>query len=452
MHALRNIKIMRKKIVTTFLSLFIVFSVFATDGILEKLKQIPEISGIQEKKVNAFKVYYEFWFEQPIDHADLSKGTFKQKVFLGHKSLSAPVVAELEGYQIRLRNESELSALFETNQVGVEHRFFDRSVPEGGIPWEYLTIQQAATDHHKIIQAIKKYIYPMSKWITTGISKGGQTVIFHRYFYPEDVDITVPYVAPLNLSYIDSRLEKFLERLGNPKGKNFGGLLTGNDVNASRWTIRDFQILCFEHQEKLSVMLEEFSQRRKYSYELVGGVKRALQLIILEYPFAFWQWGYNVANIPEKESSELKEIFDHLIKVSSPDFFSDQGIMKLQPFFYAALTETGMYDYNIKPFKKYLNDEENIDFSFAMPKGVEKKAFNEEQMKKINKWLQTDAEKILFVYGGSDPWYATGVDLKKNFKCRKYVRGDMHHGCRIKDFDPVSREDLIDTLVEWLKE
>ena len=109
-------------------------------------------------------------------------------------------------------------------------------------------------------------------------------------------------------------------------------------------------------------------------------------------------------------------------------------------------------NYNIKPFKKYLEDEKNIDFSFAMPKGVSQKAFNKAQMKKINKWLQTDAEKILFVYGGSDPWYATGVDLKKNFKCRKYVRGDMHHGCRIKDFDPVSREDLIDTLEEWLKE
>ena len=73
-------------------------------------------------------------------------------------------------------------------------------------------------------------------------------------------------------------------------------------------------------------------------------------------------------------------------------------------------------------------------------------------MQAINKWLQTDAEKMLFVYGGSDPWYATGVDLKTNWKSRKYVKGDMSHVCRIKDFDPVSREDLIDTLKEWIKE
>ena len=97
------------------------------------------------------------------------------------------------------------------------HRFFDQSVPEGGIPWENLTIKQAADDQHEIIQAIRQKIYPASKWISTGISKGGQTTIFHRYFYPADVDISVPYVAPLNLEYVDPRLDKFLNRLGTAK-------------------------------------------------------------------------------------------------------------------------------------------------------------------------------------------------------------------------------------------
>lgn len=45
----------------------------------------------------------------------------------------------------------------------------------------------------------------------------------------------------------------------------------------------------------------------------------------------------------------------------------------MQPFFYAALTEIGMYDYKIKPFKKFLpEDDKDIDFSFTMPEGVEK--------------------------------------------------------------------------------
>ena len=341
------------------LSLFVVLylfagTVFAGDGVLEKLKQIPGVSEVKERKVEPFGEYYEFWFEQPIDHTDASKGTFRQKVFLGHKNTDAPVIAELQGYQIGSGQEGELAALFKANQLSVEHRFFDQSVPQGGIPWEYLTIKQAAADHHEIIQAVKKAIYPTSVWISTGISKGGQTTIFHRYFYPEDVDISVPYVAPLNLAYVDSRLEKFLDKLGTAKTKGMKELFAWSDLNSPHWLIRDFQLLCFKNQDTLASMLKELAERQGYTYETVGGVRRALQLMILEYPFAFWQWGRNPAQIPEEESSDIKEIFNHLTWVSTPDFFEDKYIVRMQPFFYAALTEIGMYDYNIKPFKKYL--------------------------------------------------------------------------------------------------
>lgn len=443
---------MRKLFSTLLLMLIFSVAVLAGDEVLEKLKKISQISDIQKMNVETFGEYYQFWFEQPIDHADPTKGTFKQKVLLGHKKSHAPVIVELEGYNIWSEKAGELATLFKGNQLTIEHRFFDQSIPKDGIPWEYLTIRQAADDQHEVIQAIKKNVYPTSAWISTGISKGGQTTIFHRYFYPEDVDISVPYVAPLNLEYVDPRLEKFLEKLGTVKS-TMKSLFTGDDQNAPHWTIRDFQLLCFQHQDTLSVLLKDLAADKGYTYEAVGGVKRALQLIILEYPFAFWQWGISPAEIPDEETSEREEIFEHLMRVSSPDFFDDKSIERMRPFFYAALTEIGMYDYKIKPFKKYLeNDKEDIDFSFTMPEGVEKKAFNSAQMKAINKWLQTDAEKILFVYGGSDPWYATGVDLKDNWKCRKYVRGDMHHGCRIKDFDPISKEDLLDTLKEWLSE
>lgn len=418
--------------------------------VLERLKQIPQISDIEEIQVEGFTEYYRFRFEQPIDHTDPSKGTFRQRVLLGHRKAEAPVIVELEGYYLFPPEAGELTGLFDGNQLTVEHRFFDESVPEGGIPWEYLTIRQAADDHHAIIQAFRRHLYPSSKWISTGISKGGQATIFHRYFHPADVDISVPYVAPLNLEYIDPRLEKFLNRLGTAKA-GMKAMFTWEDLNAPHFTIRDFQLRCFEHQEELAAMLEQSAQKNGYTFETVGGVRRALQLMILEYPFAFWQWGHNPADIPDKETSELPEVFDHLAHISSPTFFEDKYIRRMQPFFYAALTETGMYSYNIKPFKKYLPAEKHdIDFSFAWPAEAPKKPFDEAQMRAIEAWLQTDAERILFVYGGSDPWYATAADPDKNWKCRKYVRGDMSHRCRIKDFDPVSREDLIDTLKEWL--
>lgn len=443
---------MRKIWSTLLLVICCSVAVFAGDGILEKLRQIPQISGIEEVKIEPFKAYYRFWFEQPVDHTDASRGTFKQRVLLGHRGEEAPVIAELEGYGIWREEAGELAVLLKGNQLTIEHRFFEKSIPEGGIPWEYLTIRQAATDQHEIIQALKQQIYPGNKWVSTGISKGGQTTVFHRYFYPEDVDISVPYVTPLNLEYIDPRLQRFLDKLGVPK-RGFDAIFGGGSAQQDcHWSIRDFQLLCFRNFDQLLPLFQRLAEKKNYTYELAGGNKRALQLIILEYPFAFWQWGRSCEEIPAEDEATWEEIFGHLIKVSSPTFFEDMDVVKMQPFYYAALTETGMYDYSIKPFKKFLEDEKNIDFSFAFPKDAQRKPFDGAQMKAISKWLQTDAENILFIYGGSDPWYATGVDLKDNWKCRKYVRGDMSHACRIKDFDPVSREDLIDTLKEWLAE
>lgn len=443
---------MKKTTILLFLLCLNALALFAGDGILEKLQRMPRVSGIEKMEVDNFEEYYRFWFEQPVDHNDPSKGTFRQQVLLGHKKEGAPVVAQLEGYQLYSPEATELATLFDANQLTIEHRFFDQSVPEGGIPWQYLTIRQAAADHHDIIRAFREQVYPGVKWITTGISKGGQTTVFHRYFYPEDVEISVPYVAPLNLDYVDARLDKFLNRLGTNRN-NLESIFGGGDARPEcHYAIRDFQNLCFRNIDKLLPLFEQAAAARGYTYRTVGGTKRALQLVILEYPFAFWQWGNSCEEIPAEEIASWEEIADHLLHVSSPDFFDDAYIVRMQPFFYAALTEIGMYDYKVKPFRKYLDDDKNIDFSFAWPAGAEKRDFNRRQMEDINKWLQTDARRMLFVYGGSDPWYATGVDLKNNWQCRKYVRGDMDHRCRIRHFDPVSREDLIDTLREWLRE
>ena len=443
-----------KKIFTS-LVLLLCFSValFADDKVFEKLKQIPQVRDLEVMMYQPFTKYYIFNFEQPLDHQDPSKGTFKQRVLLGHKEVDRPVVVELEGYGIVTWAPNELTTLFECNQLTIEHRFFKKSVPEGEIPWDCLTLKQSANDQHDIIQALKKALYTDSKWISTGVSKGGQTAVFHRYFYPEDVDITVPYVAPFNLKYVDPRLEKFLNNLGKGRG-SFDTMFAGEDVDASHWGVRDFQLLCFQHQKELSAKLAKLAEREEYTFNKVGGVERALQLMILEYPFAFWQWGHSLADIPTLEYADMNKIFKHLLSVSGPGFFEDKDIRSSYAFFYAALTETGMYDYNIKPFKKYMPNEKSnrIDFSFAIPENAPRKAFDEKQMKAICHWLQTDAEKILFVYGGSDPWYATGIDLKSNSKCRKYVRGDGCHTCRIKDFDPVSKEDLLETLNSWLEE
>ena len=441
-----------KYVFTLITTLLLACGTLLADGpLLQKLQQIKEISNIRELKVAPYNEYYEFWYEQPIDHNNPTKGSFKQRVLLGHRDFKAPMVAILEGYGIYSPAESELSQLFKTNQLTIEHRFFNNSKPAGETPWSDLTLKQAATDQHEIIQTLRQKVYPDTRWVSTGISKGGQTTVYHRYFYPQDVEVSVPYVAPINLEKVDPRLEKFLSKLGDtPENKHLleGG---GKDI---KWQIFDFQKRCFEDLDKLLPMLEETARTRNYTFEKVGGTERALKMIILEFPFAFWQWGNNINNMPQPEENDYSQIFNYLVSISPPDFFSDQSIAGIEAFYYAAMTETGMYAYNIKPFKKFFKEEKGnnvITFDFAMPKGYENTPFNTKQLQDINNWLQTDAENMLFIYGGIDPWSATAVDLKKNSKCAKFVKADMDHKCRIKSFEALTSENIVRILRAWIK-
>ena len=100
--------------------------------------------------------------------------------------------------------------------IFVEYRYFLESTPEPK-DWQYLTAENSADDLHAITTAFKN-IYP-GKWIATGISKGGQTTLLYRTFYPDDVDISVPYVAPLCYGVEDGRHEPFLHKVSTPENR-----------------------------------------------------------------------------------------------------------------------------------------------------------------------------------------------------------------------------------------
>ena len=68
-------------------------------SIFEKLAGIKNVVSIEKRNpVSHFDKNFEIWFEQPIDHTDLSKGTFRQRVFLGFETQQKPVFVELQGY------------------------------------------------------------------------------------------------------------------------------------------------------------------------------------------------------------------------------------------------------------------------------------------------------------------------------------------------------------------
>lgn len=396
----------------------------------EKLNQIPDVTVHKIIGDTTYAEYYELYFTQPLDHENPEAGTFKQRVLLGHHAIEKPMVVEIQGYNIWTEKAGELSKLLNANQLTIEHRYFKNSMPDS-LDWKYLNIKQASADQHKVIQALKK-IYK-NKWITTGISKGGQTTIYHRFFYPNDVDVSVPYVAPQNLAREDKRIHKHLATVGSKECRD---------------KIYQFQLACFKNKKELLPLAKTYAEEKGYSFSM--GLKKALDLSILEYSFAFWQWGGTKCEDIPSSDSESSVLFKHLVRVSGMDFFDEISLKPSLAFYHQALTEIGMYSYEVEPFKPYISYEKDLTFDHVFPNEPIRK-FNPESMIKVNKWLQTDAEKMLFIYGEWDTWSATAVDLKDNTKCKKFVNPEGSHGTRIRNFPAEMKTEIIKTLEEWLE-
>jgi hypothetical protein len=201
-----------------FILLTSTLTIFGSE-LSEKLKSLPGVVSVEElKTTDFFAEKYLILFEQPLDASDPESPMFRQRVYLNHKSYNAPVVYITEGYNADYASAenyvNELSSILLANQICVEHRYFAESKPEP-MDWQYLTTRGAADDHHAIRESLGN-IYK-GKWVSTGISKGGQTCLLYQMYYPKDVAATVAYVAPVAKALEDGRHEPFIKNIGTKK-------------------------------------------------------------------------------------------------------------------------------------------------------------------------------------------------------------------------------------------
>jgi len=176
------------------------------DSSLRSLKDVTIISKLV--KYQPYSLEYQLAIKQPLDHNDTTRGFFYQQLRLAHRDFSKPMIMETEGYNGR-EPISELQKIFGANEINIEFRYFNKSRPDS-LQWQYLTFEQAVKDLHHINQVFHSLYH--SKWISTGISRGGETTLIYRYFYPNDVDASVPYVAPMPNDIEDKRIYAFLIR------------------------------------------------------------------------------------------------------------------------------------------------------------------------------------------------------------------------------------------------
>ena len=401
-----------------------------------KLLALPGVQSVEEVAYDTtqFKAAWAIMFEQELLHGDPSKGHFTQKFYLNHKGFDAPMVFNINGYSVPSNGfVSELAPWLDANFIHVEHRYFGESVPES-MDYSYLTIEQAAKDHHQIIESLKA-LYK-GNWISTGISKGGQASIFHRSFFPGDVDVTIPYVAPVNLAQEDQRLIDFLDQVGTPE---------------CRKAVLDYQRDLLTNYDS---SLEAFKTRiAEQKIEFPMSLERAFELSVLEFEFAYWQWtgGENCELIPGHDAGTSDRI-EYLFQIDAPGFFTTASIDYFFPFFYQAYAELGMYGYSVDSLEGYLREYKSYvnNYHTFIPEDMSVE-YHPETLQKVNRFLLEEGNHFIYIYGENDAWSATAFhpDTKKTDAIAIFKK-DGSHFTRINNLSEKQKELVFEKLEQWL--
>ena len=419
----------------------------ATNYVLhEKLKAIPGVTEVAPVTPRAGRggsaaaqEAYDVTIEQPLDHQKPELGEFPQHFYVAHLDFSKPVVLNTEGYGARgPGGTGELGPIMGgANSVTVEHRYFGRSTP-ANVDWQYMTVKNAADDMHVIVAALHK-IYT-GKWVSTGTSKGGQTALFYKCYYPDDVNVTVAYVAPINVQQEDPRINHFIATIGSDQ---------------TRKKIKDYQIALFLREDELLGLIKSQAasdggragRGGAATYQM--GIEKAYEYGVLEFPYAFWQSGLQEEDIPAPDAPAA-DLLKEYNRAGTMYYYSDQGKKQFEPFLYEAFSEIGYYNYDITDFKQHMKALKNPTNLDICPDGV-KVVYNPATMTFVYNYLQYKANNVIYIYGELDAWAATQMQLIGRTDAVKIVVKDGHHGARIAAFSPEQKEVFYSKMEEWLE-
>ena len=412
-----------------------IFKDIEPDSLMARIEKLPSVKDVKRLASKDFKDKYVLYIEQPVSHKDPSLGKFRQRVFVMHAGLDRPTVLVTEGYGASYAGNpnyrEEISRLFNTNIIFVEHRYFLESTPENK-DWKYLTAENSAFDLHNVTMIFRE-VYK-KKWIATGISKGGQTALLYRAFFPDDVHITVPYVAPLCKGVEDGRHEPFIA--------NFAG------TPDQRAKILAFQREVLKRRATLQPMFDSFCNEKRYEFNLP--LEEIYDYSVLEFSFALWQWGSNTDEIPALDADD-KMIFAYWMKISSPDYFVKES--PTTSFFIQAAKELGYYGYDTKPFEGLLKIKSSKGYlaKLFLPQD-QKFKFSKKLSKKLEKFVATTTSKMIFIYGEYDPWSAVMVNEPKSSNIVVVTDPAGSHRARISTLPEESRQRVVSLLERWLLE
>ncbi|GAA2501013.1 S28 family serine protease [Winogradskya humida] len=406
----------------------------AADDLLERLEAIPGLTVVSRSAPQGYR-FFVMTYRQPSDHRHPAQGTFEQRLTLLHRSSTAPVVLATGGYGLSANPQpgrTEPTTLLDANQVSVEHRFFTPSRP-GNADWSDLTIWQEATDEHRIVQALKG-IYS-GRWIQTGASKGGMTSVYHRRFYPADIDGVVAYVAPNDaINPLDSAYDRFFATVGPADCR---AALNGVQKEALR------------RRDRLVPLLQADAAANGWTFtRTLGTADRSFELTVLDTVWAYWQYS-SAADCPAVPATTATDadLYAWIDSVAGWSFYTDQGLDYYTPYYYQAATQLGWPDLRFAHLRGLRHYPGLYAPNSTLPASL-RSLHNPLPMLDVDHWVRTTSERMLFIYGQNDPWSAEQFTPSGRDSFR-YVAPGANHGANISRLAPADAAAATETLRRW---
>ncbi|HSK05735.1 MAG TPA: S28 family serine protease, partial [Kofleriaceae bacterium] len=404
------------------------------DPLLEQLQALPGVT-VTELAPRQGARQFQLLVTQPVDHAHPDGATFQQRVMVRSRGVDLPTTLASTGYGLfgSTPRDNEISFLLAGNAITVEHRYYEGSVPSPADP-RHLTIRQAAADHHRIVQLLRPIF--TGAWISTGASKGGMTSIYHRRYYPGDVDATVAYVAPQSYTTNDPRYGLFLDQVGSA---------------ACRQRIIDTQRMFLDRRAELLPVFEAQAAEYGFTYDQVGGVELAFEHAVAEFRFALWQYSGEelCAELPAADApADLVALY--LDFVSGPGVLaSDQSLVNFGSYYYQAATQLGSY--GPRSLERHIRSRLEHPGTYRVERysPLPITQVDPFSVPEVQLWLATRGERIMLIYGENDPWSAGGFVLGNARDSFHYVVPGGNHGAAISILPEAQRAEALGVLARW---
>ncbi len=458
------------------------------DTFAEALKTLPNVESVEPiKEKSDFKgTVYKVYFKSQLDPADISKGTFRQKAYIGFAGYDKPNCLMTTGYSLSdyaalaRYSENEAAFILQGNLIAVEHRYFGESVRtdkkrlDGADYWEYLNTKNAAEDLHAIVSALKTFF--KGKWVAQGASKGGLTANLFSYYHPEDVDVTMPYVAPLCNAQADTRLFEFIYTEAGNKDSRYSG-----SAADYRELLTNIQIWLLEKRDQ---QYEEGKTFKEKYIELSTSASSEpirpeladfyYEMSIGDFPMRVWQYKdvkdfadlktfYNLPN-DNDESTDSNGKRQSKKSFLLSEILDDSGGDTLLPYVFQSFCELGNYRLDFSYLRQAIaakGSSATITIAPDQEMTVYQTEFSDAEKALFAKytpaihdnlinWINTTDEQVIMIYGNSDPWYSARIPDVERDNVHIFVHPANNHNSMIANFPEAQRNEMEALLRQYL--